>query len=83
MKQSLQATLTSILLGLMIVALLSYSGWDEWFASEPSQTGEEAQPDLVALLVDQTSFDEQGNKQYQGNVVCRPCKNGQMEKDNP
>ena len=65
MKQSLQATLTSILLGLMIVALLSYSGWDEWFASEPSQTGEEAQPDLVALLVDQTSFDEQGNKQYQ------------------
>lgn len=65
MKQSLQATLTSMLLGLMIVALLSYSGWDEWFESEPAQTGEEAQPDLVALLVDQTSFDEQGNKQYQ------------------
>ena len=63
MKQSLQATLTSMLLGLMIVALLSYSGWDEWFESEPAQTGEEAQPDLVALLVDQTSFDEQGNKQ--------------------
>lgn len=65
MKQSLQATLTSMLLGLMIVALLSYSGWDEWFESEPAQTGEEAQPDLVALLVEQISFDERGNKQYQ------------------
>ncbi|HVL01461.1 MAG TPA: LPS export ABC transporter periplasmic protein LptC [Dongiaceae bacterium] len=64
MKQSIQATLSSLLLGLMIVALLSYSGWDEWFESEPTQPGEEAQPDLIALKVEQVSFDEQGNKQY-------------------
>ena len=65
MKQSLQATLTSMLLGLMIVALLSYSGWDRWFESEPQQTGEEAQPDLVALAVEQVSFNEKGEKHYQ------------------
>ncbi len=64
MKQSLQATLTSLLLGLMIVALLSYSGWDRLFESEPEQTGEEAQPDLVALTVEQLSFNDKGEKQY-------------------
>lgn len=64
MKSNLQTTLTSLLVGLMIVVLLSYSGWDRWFESEPEQSGQEAQPDLVALSVKQDSFNDKGELQY-------------------
>ncbi len=64
MNQSAQSILTSLLLGVIVIALLSYSDWEKWFESGSRTATEEALPDLVTYGVEQIKFNTQGDKHF-------------------
>jgi len=64
MNQNAQSILTSLLLGVMVIALLSYSDWEQWFESDAVTETEESQPDLVTYAVEQLKFNAQGEKHF-------------------
>ena len=64
MNQNAQSILTSLFLGVMVIALLSYSEWEKWFESESAAETEETQPDLITYAVEQVKFDGQGQKHF-------------------
>lgn len=64
MNQNAQTILTSLLLGAIVIALLSYAEWERWFESNSVSSSEEAQPDLITYSVEQLKFNAQGEKHF-------------------
>lgn len=64
MNQNLQTLLTSLLLGAFVIALLSYTEWENWFESGSFSTSQDVQPDLITFSAEQLSFNKQGEKRF-------------------
>ncbi len=64
MKPRVQLILTSACLALFVLATFAYMKWDQWFDQQEKLSSDYEQPDMVAIALEQLSFDEQGNKEF-------------------
>lgn len=64
MKQQSPLILTSFLLALIGLGAFTYTKWDQWFHPSTKTSGDYEQPDMVAVSLEQLSFDEQGNREF-------------------
>ncbi|MEE2729260.1 MAG: LPS export ABC transporter periplasmic protein LptC [Pseudomonadota bacterium] len=64
MKPRTQLILTSFGLALFVLASFAYTKWDQWFQKTDKLAEQSEQPDMVAISLEQLSFDEQGNKEF-------------------
>lgn len=64
MKPRTQLILTSFFLAVFVLATFAYMKWDQWFEKSDKIAGNYEQPDMVAISLEQLSFDEHGNKEF-------------------
>lgn len=64
MKPRLQLISISFVLTLLLAGLYAYTQWDDWFSNAKIPLSGLNQPDMIALAVQQTSFDKQGERKY-------------------
>lgn len=64
MKPRTQLIFTSFLLALFVLATFAYIKWDQWFQKTDTLASNYEQPDMVAVALEQLSFDEHGNKEF-------------------
>jgi len=64
MKPKTPLILTSLVLALFALGTFAYARWDQWFHREEIMSEDYEQPDMVAISLQQLSFDEQGNKEF-------------------
>lgn len=68
MKPRLQLMSISLLLALIVGGLYAYNQWDYWFAPSGPAVRQQEQPDMVARSVQQVSYNDRGERQYQLNA---------------
>ena len=64
MNQQSQLILTSFLLALLALGAFAYTKWDQWFQPDTKVNNEYEQPDMVAISLEQQSFDELGKREF-------------------
>lgn len=65
MKPRLQLISISFFLTIVVGGLFAYSQWDDWFGKTTAPMSGLNQPDMIALSIQQTRFDDSGERQYQ------------------
>ena len=65
MKPRLQLVAISLLLALVVGGLYAYKLWDQWFDPSGQAVSQQDQPDMVARSVQQVSYNDRGERQYQ------------------
>lgn len=64
MKPKLQLILTSLFLALFVAGTYAYMKWDQWFSPKNNVVSGYEQPDMVAVTLQQLSFDKHGEKEF-------------------
>lgn len=64
MKPKAQLILTSVFLALFVAGVYTYMKWDQWFNHKEIISGNHEQPDMVAIDLQQLSYNKQGEKEF-------------------
>jgi len=64
MKQQNQLILSSLFLALFVVGTYAYIKWDQWFSPKHNVSASYDQPDMVAIELQQHSYDKHGNIEF-------------------
>ena len=65
MKPRTQLISISFVLSIVVAGLYAFIQWDDWFSDKSIPLSAANQPDLIALTVQQSSFNDHGERQYQ------------------
>ena len=65
MKPRTQLISISFFLTIIVTGLYTYQQWDQWFTPAKPPMARLDQPDMIALSVQQVSYNEHGERQYQ------------------
>lgn len=64
MIKNQQILVLNLMLALALGAMYIHQKWDGWFAPDDVIRSDIELPDLIAVTVEQSNFDEHGNKEY-------------------